>query len=807
MANPPKKQNDKNEETVILPLLPVKDTVIFPTIYSPLFVGREPSLVAIDKALAGEKTIFLTAQKNEREDMPKPNGLHQTGCVASIVRVHKLPTGTMKILVQGTRRAKIVRFIETSPFMQVEVSYVEDVAVDESVQEASRAVMHAIRENLEKMISLGKMLSPDLLISVDDIADPGKFADLVAAKFGFEIDELQEILETSDPVERLEKVSDLVLSEMEALNSRRDNEFPRMEFPQGRREQFLRDQLKAIRNELGENDPRAEEVQDYKRRIRNAQLPQDVRNEAEKQSRRLEGMHPEAAEASIVRTYLDYLIEVPWLVASEENLDLVRAKEVLDRDHYGLDLVKDRILEFLGVCKLKSNMKGPILCLVGPPGVGKTSLGKSIASAMGRNFVRSSLGGVKDEAEIRGHRRTYVGAMPGKIIQGIKQAGSNNPVFILDEIDKLGADFRGDPSSALLEVLDPEQNDTFKDHYLNLPFNLSNVMFIATANVIENIPRALRDRMEVIRIAGYTPEEKLEICKTYLFPKQLEANGISSRYLKMNKRVFLGVVENYTRESGVRELERKVGTICRKVARKVAEGETKTITVQEKNLHEFLGAAKFRSEVEKEDVGIGCALGLAWTEYGGDVLLIEVGLMPGKGEMVLTGSLGDVMKESVRAAMTYVRSNSDRWKISDALFKTMDVHVHFPDGATPKDGPSAGITIVTSIVSAFTKTAVRNDIAMTGEVTIRGRVLQVGGVKEKILAAKRRKVSTILIPEKCLADLEDVPEALKEGVEIIPVKTVDEVLDLALVGGVAGLVKEGRKSKDDKTSMKPEATA
>lgn len=785
----PKNAPPKPTETLTLPLLPVKDTVIFPAIYSPLFVGREPSLVAIEKALAGDKRIFLATQKNEREDIPKPNGLYTTGCISTIVRVHKLPTGTMKILVQGLSRAAIARFVDTTPCMRVELELLEDKPLPGGMEQA-RAMIYAIRENLERMISMGKMLSPDLLISIDDLTDPGKFADLVASKFGFDVEELQDILQTLDPLERLNKVSELILTELDVLSARNEIEFPKVDPGQGRREQILRDQLKAIRSELGEGDPRQEELQEYKRKLNNIKLPPEVREEADRQIRRLEGMHPEAAEASIVRTYLDYLIEIPWMKASKDNLDLTHAKELLDRDHFGLEIVKERILEFLGVCKLKQNMKGPILCLVGPPGVGKTSLGRSIAESMGRKFVRCSLGGVKDEAEVRGHRRTYVGAMPGKIIQGLKQAGTNNPVFILDEIDKLGADFRGDPSSALLEVLDPEQNNTFRDHYLNLPFDLSNVMFIATANLMDPIPAALRDRMEVINIAGYTPEEKLEITRSFLITKQLAENGISSRYLKIGKRACAKVIENYTRESGVRDLERKVGAICRKVAKKVAEGETKTITVNEKNLEKFLGPEKYRNEFDRDDIGIGCAIGLAWTSFGGDTLMIEVGLTRGKGELIVTGSLGEVMKESIRAAFTYVKANAHRWRIQEAMFSTNDVHVHIPDGATPKDGPSAGITLATSIISAFTKVKVRNDVAMTGEVTIRGRVLPVGGIKEKLLAAGRRNIKTVVIPEKNSSDFKEIPSQLVAHMQIIKVKTMDEVLDVVLVGGVAALVKE-----------------
>ncbi len=786
----PKKKASKKEDALVLPLLPVKDTVIFPHIYSPLFVGREPSLLAIEQALKGNKLLFLTAQKSEHEELPKPGGLYNSGCITSIVRVHKLPTGTMKILVQGVSRANVLRFLETSPYMRVEVAPVNEPSVGGEDEETARNLLYNVKDNLEKMISMGKMLSPDLLISIDDITEPAKFADLVAAKFGFDVEELQDILETLDPLMRLHKVHDLVLAELDVLSAKREVEFPKMEMPHGRREQYLRDQLKAIRNELGESDPRSEEIQEYRRRLNNVKMPAEVLEEAERQMRRLEGMHPEAAEASIVRTYLDYLIEIPWLKNSKDNIDLKAAKKILDRDHYGLDIVKDRILEFLGVCKLKQNMKGPILCLVGPPGVGKTSLGRSIAQAMGREFVRCSLGGVKDEAEIRGHRRTYVGAMPGKIIQGLKQAGTNNPVFILDEVDKVGADFRGDPAAALLEVLDPEQNDTFRDHYLNLPFDLSNVMFIATANLTDPIPVALKDRMEVIQIAGYTPEEKLEIAKQYLVPKQLKENGISNRYLKIGKRACLKIIEGYTREAGVRELERKLGAVSRKVARKVAEGETKTVTINDKNLQKYLGATKYRSELERHDVGVGCAIGLAWTAFGGDTLLIEVSLMRGKGKLTITGSLGDVMKESVKAAVSFVRANAPRWKLPESLFSSYDTHVHIPEGATPKDGPSAGVTIATAVVSAFAKVKVRNDIAMTGEVTLRGRILPVGGIKEKILAAGRHKISHVIIPEKNKPDLKEIPAQLLTGVTVTTVSTMEDVLDIALVGGISSLIKK-----------------
>lgn len=766
-----------------LPVLPVKDVVLFPSVILPLFVGRDSSIDAVNHALENDRLIFLSAQKDGSADVVDPDGIYEYGCVGVIMRMHKLPVpdGRIKILVQGVRRAKIKKFTKTSPnfFAQVEEIPSPDIEAERVELEA---MMRSVREVLEKIVSHGKILSPEILIVLDDVRDPGRLADLVASYLVLKIEEAQPILEMVQPKDRLQAVLDLLQKELDILSvQERIQTQARGEMTRIQREYYLREQLRAIKSELGDGDPKSEEIRELREKIDLARMPAEVEEESYKQLKRLENMHPDAAEASIVRTYLEWLIELPWSKTSKDNIDIAKAKKVLDEDHYDLEKVKDRILEFLSVTKLKKKLKGPILCFSGPPGVGKTSLGKSIAKAMGREFVRVSVGGMRDEAEIRGHRRTYVGAMPGRVIQGIKQAGTNNPVFILDEVDKLGADtFRGDPSSALLEVLDPEQNHTFRDHYLGLPFDLTNVMFIATANMIDAIPAALRDRMEIINLPGYTMEEKVEISKLYLIDKQMEANGINKDQVLIGDDVVRDIVEMYTREAGLRNLERKVAAVFRKVARKVAEGETKKIKITPDNLHEYLGPPIYISENQREENEVGVTTGLAWTAGGGEVLFIETTIMDGKGTLTLTGQLGDVMKESARAALSYARTHSKELGIKDDMFQTKDIHVHVPAGAIPKDGPSAGVTMATSLISALTGKPVSRDIAMTGEITLLGRVLAIGGLKEKILAAKRAKITKVLIPHTNEKDLYEIPKHYLDGIEIVPVTTVDQVLEHAI---------------------------
>jgi len=663
-------------------------------------------------------------------------------------------------------------------------------------------LMRSIKEKIEQILNL-KNLPPEIVMVTDNISDPGVLADLVASNLRLKIEESQGILEIFDPVARLKKVNELLTRELElsTMQARIQNQ-AKEEMSKTQREYFLREQLKQIQQELGEGDERTEEINELKKQLEKAKMPLEVKRESDKQLKRLEQMHPESSEASLVRTYLDWLVELPWGKKTKDNLNIQKAKKVLDEDHYNLEKIKERILEYLAVNKLRRKIKGPILCFVGPPGVGKTSLGKSIARSLGRNFVRISLGGIRDEAEIRGHRRTYVGALPGRIIQGIKQAGSNNPVFILDEIDKVGTDFRGDPSAALLEVLDPEQNHAFSDHYLNLPFDLSNVLFICTANLLDPVPPALADRMEVLQLSGYTNEEKLEIARKFLIPRQLQDNGISNSRLEISDDAVLRIIAQYTKEAGLRNCEREIASICRKVARKIAEGKKELARVTRANLHLFLGPPKFLPEPEQEQHEIGVATGVAWTSAGGEVLYIESSLSKGRGNLTLTGQLGEVMKESAQAAVSYARSQAKKLGIEEDFYQRLDIHIHVPAGAIPKDGPSAGITMATSLISALTKRPVSRDVAMTGEITLRGRVLPVGGLKEKCLAAFRAGIRTIIVPERNQKDLEEIPKPLRRKLRFFPVKNMSDVLKIALLDKVrttsaARAVLSERKSKPE----------
>ncbi len=766
----------------VIPLLPIRDLVLFPFMIIPLFVGREASIKAVDEALSKDRLILLSAQKDIVVEEPSQNDIYDVGVVAMIMKMLKLPDGRVKILVQGLLKAKIETFVQIKPFYLVKASKIKDENVAE-ITPAVDALMRNVKEQLEKYVSLGRLPSQDILIILENITNPGRLADIVASNLGLKIDESQKILEETDQVERLKKVNDILAREIEILSMQaKIQSQAKEEMTKTQRDYFLREQLRQIKQELGETDEKSQEIDELREKINAAKMPPDVLKEAEKQLSRLESMHQDAAEASTIRTYLEWLSDIPWSKKTKDNLDIEIAKKILDEDHYDLEKIKDRILEYLSVRKLNKKMKGPILCFIGPPGVGKTSLGKSIAKAMNRKFIRVSLGGVHDEAEIRGHRRTYVGALPGRVIQGIKQAGTNNPVFMIDEIDKVGTDFRGDPSSALLEVLDPEQNFSFSDHYLNVPFDLSNVMFVATANVADTIPSPLRDRMEIINLSGYTLEEKEKITEKYLIPRQIKENGLKKDYIEFKPSAVKTIISGYTREAGLRNLEREIGTVCRKVARLIAENKIKKYIVTDKNIHKYLGTIKILPEEERQKDEIGVATGLAWTPIGGEVLYIETILVKGKGGVSLTGQLGEVMKESAHAAVSYARSKSDELGIKTDTFEKNDIHIHIPEGAIPKDGPSAGITMATSLISALLKKPVRKDIAMTGEITLRGNVLPIGGLKEKSLAALRTGIKTILIPERNKKDLEDISPLVKKNLKFIPVRHMDEVIKHAIVG-------------------------
>jgi ATP-dependent Lon protease len=763
-----------------LPLLPIKDIVVFPYMVLPLFVSREKSIKSLEEALSKDRLIFLVAQKNLSEEDPSMKDLYRVGTVALVMKMLKLPDGKIKILVQGLSKASVKEVLQSTPYLLVRLENIKDPFVTEITLE-TEALMRNVREQLERIVSYGKFLSPDLMFVLESIDDPGRLADLVASNLDLTVEKAQEILEILDPIERLKVLSDVLGKEVQVLTMQaKIQSQAKDEITKTQREYFLREQMRAIRSELGEVDERAQEFKELRKKIKKAKMPKEVEKEARRELERLEQMHPDAAEASMVRTYLDWLVEMPWSNSTIDNLDLRKAKKVLDEDHYDLEKVKERILEYLSVHKLKKKMKGPILCFIGPPGVGKTSLGRSIARALGRRFVRISLGGIRDEAEIRGHRRTYVGALPGRIIQSIKQAGSNNPVFMMDEVDKIGVDFRGDPASALLEVLDPEQNNAFSDHYLNLPFDLSQVMFITTGNLTDPIPSALKDRMEVINLPGYTDMEKLKIARTFLLPRQMEENGISPKLLHISDKAILQIISQYTQESGLRNLERELASICRKVARKVAEGEKGKTKIHTRSLAHFLGPPYFLPDEEQEQNEVGVATGLAWTETGGEILYVEASTTPGKGSLILTGHLGEVMKESAQAALTYARSKGKAYRIAPDALNNKEIHIHVPAGAIPKDGPSAGITIAVALFSALTGIPVKKDVAMTGEITLRGRVLPVGGLKEKALAALRTHIKNVVVPYPNKKDLVDLPLYLRKKINFFPVKHMDEVLRIAL---------------------------
>ncbi len=793
------------DNTVIptsLPLLPVRDVVIFTDMLLPLFVGREKSIRAVERAVAKDRFLFVATQKDPAVENPKPDEIYSVGTVSRILRMLKLPDGRVKALVQGFAKARITRFVQKRSFYRVAVEILDEpheIETDLKVE----ALMRNVRDYSEKILALRGELSGDVGSILESIEEPGKLADLVASNLRLKIDEAQEVIELTDPLRRLQKVHDLLSREVElSVMQAKIQSDVKDEISKSQRDYFLREQVRAIHKELGELDERSQEIEEYRLKIKKARMPKTAREEAVKQLRRLEQMHPDSAESSVVRTYLDWLTEVPWNKTTKDMLDIQKAEKVLNQDHFGLEKIKDRILEYLSVRKLNPDLKGSILCFVGPPGVGKTSLGQAIAKALHRKFIRISLGGIRDEAEIRGHRRTYIGAMPGRIIQGLKTCASNNPVFMMDEIDKLGADFRGDPSSALLEALDPEQNDAFSDHYLNLPFDLSRVMFILTANVIDTIPSALLDRMEVIHLSGYTEEEKVAIAEKHLVPRQFKENGLKPRQVSISQNALRRIITDYTSEAGLRNFEREISALCRKIARAIAEGAKGPFVISRASLQRSLGVPKFYPELDQEPSQVGLSTGLAWTQAGGEVLYVEASLIRGKGDLIITGQVGEVMQESARAALSYARSYLDSQGVKPSLFENLDIHIHVPAGAIPKDGPSAGIAMATALISAVTERPVDKDVAMTGEITLRGRVLPIGGLKEKALGALRAGIKTVIIPAKNKKELVEIPAGIKRKLKFVPLYNMDEVLDIALLPAPRNRTRTSRQAKGVRSAKK-----
>ncbi len=765
-----------SSDRLVLPLVPLRDIVVFPFMVIPLFVGRDKSVRALEKSMAEQKNIFLSAQRNANNNNPSPNDIFETGTLANILQILKLTDGTMKVLVEGMQRGRITKFQNQSGYYEVEIDKIE-----ENIQLTAdvKALMRSIEGLFEQYVKLNQKIPLEAISAISNITEPHRFADTIASYMIFQTADKQSLLETYNPSDRLNKLVNILKSEMEILKiEKRVHGRVRKQMERSQKEFYLNEQMKAIQKELGKRDEFKSDIDELTQKLKKAKMPKDIVEKANKEIRRLEAMQPMSAEATVVRNYIEWLVELPWKKSQGgDNIDLNDAQKVLDSDHFGLEKVKERIVEHLAVMKLVKKMKGPILCLVGPPGVGKTSLGQSIARAMGRKFVRVSLGGVRDEAEIRGHRRTYIGALPGKIIQSMKKAGSLNPVFLLDEVDKMSTDFRGDPSSALLEVLDPEQNFAFNDHFLEVDYDLSQVLFICTANVLHTIPQPLQDRMEVIRLPGYTEEEKLSIAEKFLVPKKIKEHGLTSKNVKFSKIILRKVIKEYTREAGVRSLEREIGGICRKVAKEVVKNGKKTsISLTPTLVQKYLGVQKFSPDKERNESEIGVANGLAWTEFGGELLSIEVITTPGKGQLSLTGKLGDVMKESAQAALSYVRQHSDSLGLPKDFYQKIDLHIHIPEGAIPKDGPSAGITMAVAIISALTKNPVRSDITMTGEVTLTGKVLPIGGLKEKALAAHRVNIKNVMIPKDNEKDIPDIPANVRKTLNFIQVNSMDEVV-------------------------------
>ncbi len=780
----------KNEEgsgqVETLPLLPLRDVVIFPYMVAPLFVGREKSIRALEEAMKTNKEIFLAAQKDAKTNDPTEKDIYDIGTIGTIVQMLRLPDGTVKVLVEGKGRACLRNYLPNKSYFMVEV---ESIPERDDIGVETEALIRTLVTAFENYVKLNKKIPSEVLVTVSSIEEPGRLSDTISSHLSFKLEDKQEILETINPAERLEKLYEKIQAEVEIMQiEKKIRGRVKKQMEKAQKEYYLTEQMRAIQKELGEKDDLKSEIQEFEDKLKKKKMPEEAEQKVKKEIKKLKQMSPMSAEATVVRNYIDWLLSLPWEgEATDDRIDIKEAQKILDDDHFGLEKPKERILEYLAVQALTKKIKGPILCFVGPPGVGKTSLAKSIAQAMGRKFIRVSLGGVRDEAEIRGHRRTYIGALPGKIVQGVRKAGTNNPVFLLDEIDKLGMDFRGDPASALLEALDPEQNNTFNDHYLEVDYDLSNVMFITTANVLHTIPWALQDRMEIIRISGYTEDEKLEIAKKFLVRKQREAHGLKEENLKISDNTLLDVIRYYTREAGVRTLEREIATLCRKAARDVVKkglDHTVKLTPAVIKKETYLGIPKFKhGEIEEKD-HVGMSTGLAWTEVGGELLTIEVSIVPGKGNFTVTGKLGEVMQESTQAAMSYVRSRAERLGLDRGFHQKVDIHIHVPEGATPKDGPSAGIAISTAIVSALIRKPVKHDVAMTGEITLRGRVLPIGGLKEKILAAHRGKVKTVIIPQENEKDLRDIRESILKDIKIKIVEHMDDVLDAAIVSDV-----------------------
>lgn len=766
-------------DIIQIPLLPLRGILVFPSMVIHLDVGRDKSVSALEKAMMEDQRIFLAAQKKVRIDDPGTEDIYRIGTVATVKQMIKLPNGTFRVLVEGKERGEIIRYVESEDEFIVEIEKLEDVRGEEHEEEA---LARTVLSQFEQYIKISKKIKQETLATVADIEDPGRMADIIASHLALKVREKQDILETIDVTDRLHKLLSIISNEKKVLDlEKKIGQRVRSSMEKTQKEYYLREQLKAIQKELGEKDGKSGEISQLKEEIEQSQMPEHVREAALKELSRYEKVPQSSAESAVIRNYLDWLISLPWTQKTKDNIEISQAEKILNKDHYGLKKVKERILEYLAVKKLTNSLRGPILCLVGPPGVGKTSLAKSIASAVNRKFVRISLGGVRDEAEIRGHRRTYIGAMPGRIIQGMKKAGTINPVFLLDEIDKMSNDFRGDPSAALLEVLDPEQNKNFSDHFIEETYDLSHVMFIATANNIAGIPGPLRDRMEVISIAGYTEVEKQHIAKQYLLPKQIKENGLKRSDLQIRDEALLKLIRNYTKEAGVRGLERQIAKLCRKTAKIIVAKEKKRVIITENNIEEFLGKPIFRYGLMEQEDQIGAATGLAYTAVGGDILTIEVSHYPGKGKLTLTGKLGEVMRESAQAAFSYIRSRAKELNIDPDFHEKYDIHIHVPEGAIPKDGPSAGITMATALVSALSNRKVKKEVGMTGEITLRGRVLPIGGLKEKALGAHRAGLTTIILPKDNEKDIEQIPESVREGLTFIPVKHLDEVLQHALV--------------------------
>jgi len=762
-----------------MPLLPLRGLLVYPSMVLHLDVGREKSVKALEQAMVEESLILLSSQSEINIEDPTQEDIYRIGTVSKVRQMLKLPNGTIRVLVEGLVRAEVLEYLDNEEYYEVLLQELpEETAIDSEID----ALMRTVLTQFEHYINLSKKVTPETLAAVSDIDEPGRLADVITSHLSLKIKDKQEILETVDAKERLGKLLDILGNEREVLElERKIGQRVKKQMEKTQKEYYLREQMKAIQKELGEKEGRAGEVEELRSQLEEAELPEKVREKIEKEIDRLEKMPAASAEGGVIRSYIDWLLALPWLKQTDDDLDLARAEEILNEDHYGLEKPKERVLEYLAVQKLVKKLKGPILCLVGPPGVGKTSIARSIARSLGREFIRVSLGGVRDEAEIRGHRRTYVGAMPGRIIQGMKNAGVANPVFLLDEIDKMASDFRGDPAAALLEVLDPEQNNTFSDHYIELPFDLSNVMFVTTANAVHNIPRPLLDRMELLHIPGYTEVEKLHIAERYLLPKQKKAHGLEPEQLEIGRDALLAVIRSYTREAGVRNLEQQMASLCRKTAKEILSNGGAAVRIRPEDLKRYLGAARFRYGMAEAEDQVGAVTGLAWTEVGGDTMVIEVSVMPGTGKLTLTGQLGDVMKESAQAAFTYTRAHAADLKLPADFHEKHDIHIHVPEGAIPKDGPSAGITMATALISALTQVPVSREVAMTGEITLRGRVLPIGGLKEKSLAAHRAGIKTILFPKENEKDLEEIPESVRQDIRFIPVSQLSQVLEQALV--------------------------